>query len=222
MYKRTEAAPCQDSSATRTPLPAPTAMVSLKFAFALCALFAVTYATDVSTTERTTRLIARCPRCPRGKVCAGPPHLKICVKPMALNGQCGTDPFWVCGRGLRCVKNRCQRRFAVCPRCTHGFVCAGTRTHKRCVKPMVMNGRCGNDPFWVCGRGLRCVKNRCRRRFAICPRCRHGLVCAGTRTHKRCVKPMGVNGRCGTDPFWVCGRGLRCVRHKCRASFAYL
>eukprot|EP00171_Calliarthron_tuberculosum_P003058 IDg3058t1 len=137
-------------------------MASFRFAFVLCALLAVTSAADLSTTERTARHIAHCLPCSRGKVCAGTLYKKKCVKPMGHGKRCGTDPFWVCKKSLRCIKNRCRRRVARCPRCSRGKVCAGTLYKKECVKPMGLGKRCGTDPFWVCKKSLRCVRHKCR------------------------------------------------------------
>lgn len=170
--------------------------------------------------------------CADGLVCTGSETDKRCVKPMPLDGECGQDPFWICQDGLNCMNGTCKK--PVVPEghsclssgsvCADGLVCTGSDTDKRCVKPMILGGSCGQDPFWVCQKGLECIDSKCR--TPVIPEgqsclsmgsvCGTGLICTGSDTDKRCVKPMPLNSACGQDPFWVCQADLECVDGKCR------
>lgn len=110
--------------------------------------------------------------CEPGTVCAGPPDNPRCVMPMGPGKQCGGgfDPFWVCEEGLMCINRICKAMVGKGGSCRNpnttfckaGLVCAGTRKNPRCVMPMGKGGRCGgNDPYWVCRAGLRCVNRVC-------------------------------------------------------------
>lgn len=171
--------------------------------------------------------------CEDGTVCAGGrPDNKRCVKPMPIGGVCKGDPFWVCEEGLECVNKVCVKEVrkgesCVPPNtvCEDGTVCAGGRPdNKRCVKPMPVGGRCKGDPFWVCEEGLVCKNQVCRRKIAVkgescvapTTKCMKGTVCAGGKPdNKRCVKPLAEGDFCKGDPFWVCDKGLECVREMC-------
>ncbi|PXF39691.1 hypothetical protein BWQ96_10608 [Gracilariopsis chorda] len=169
--------------------------------------------------------------CPRGSVCAGTEERKLCVQPIRLGSQCGKNQFFVCESGLECVDGICTAPkvpeggncLTARSVCVDGTVCAGTNTRKKCVTPMSVGGRCGQDPFWICEAGLDCVDGTCTKpkipKGGDClPEgsvCVDGTVCAGTDTKKQCVTLMSVGGRCGQDPFWICEAGLDCVDGTC-------
>lgn len=169
--------------------------------------------------------------CKMGLVCAGRPTGRKCVKPMPVGGKCGKDPWWVCEPGKECRKGVCthprqgmNQKCAVKKgwECEKGLVCAGRKKGRKCVKPMPEGGKCGKDPWWVCEEGFRCVDGRCRKGKKVnrkCQRdweCKKGLRCAGREGGRKCVMPMPVGGKCETDPWWVCERGVECVDGKCR------
>lgn len=164
--------------------------------------------------------------CSSGLSCVGANEEKRCKTLMPVGGKCRTDPFWICEKGLVCQKEHCRiPSKGLClhaPKfCARGTKCVGTNTKKRCKKPMRLGGRCGTDPFWVCGGRLLCDNNRCKLpKGSLCKRhptkCLSGTKCIGNQRVKRCKKPMQDGQKCGTDPFWVCDDGLKCHNHRCK------
>eukprot|EP00171_Calliarthron_tuberculosum_P023815 IDg23815t1 len=47
-----------------------------------------------------------------------------------------------------------------------------------------------------------------------CKRCPPKKVCAGPRKARKCVVPVGKNGRCGGSAYRVCKRGLKCAGNR--------
>lgn len=105
--------------------------------------------------------------CEYSTVCAGRKNRR-CVVPMPEGGSCGRDPRWICEEGLECRRKKCVR--ITVPKgddcspegsvCEDGTVCAG-RKNRKCVVPMQEGDTCGQDPRWVCGEGLECVRKVC-------------------------------------------------------------
>lgn len=46
--------------------------------------------------------------------------------------------------------------------------------------------------------------------------CARSLVCVGTETRKRCVRPMPAGKPCDVDPYWVCAPNLVCESNVCK------
>lgn len=169
--------------------------------------------------------------CENGTVCVSNGNISKCVEPMSEGKQCGKDPFWICEDGLSCIGNTCAREGGGvgddCSRdgfeCNDGLVCAGTARKRRCVKPVELSGKCSKNVRRSCSQGLSCVNDECvkiARHEEHCGSpgtiCDSTTVCAGsTSENKKCVRPMEEGKACGSDPFWVCGLGLKCVSQKC-------
>lgn len=165
--------------------------------------------------------------CARGLHCVGTKHTKRCKKPVKVGGSCNVDPFWKCGSGLTCQHKKC--RFTQGEECTDdpnwcakGLKCVGSKYYKQCEKPVKLGGQCLIEPFWVCDKGLVCGKdNICRiKQGEECTKtpkqCAHGLHCVGTPYHKQCEKPVKAGGSCDFEPYWKCGKGLKCQSEVCR------
>lgn len=170
-------------------------------------------------------------KCVEGTICVGTDAVKTCITPISPGGECTDDVLSVCEEDYDCVEGvcspptvpkggDCSAEDAVC---TEGTVCAGRPHRRRCVTPMPIGGRCGQDPRWVCEDGLVCMRKVCKPKplpegSDCLPEgsvCEDGTVCAGGPTRKRCVVPMQIGGPCGTDPRWICAEGLECMQKKC-------
>ncbi|KAI0562538.1 hypothetical protein FGB62_58g042 [Gracilaria domingensis] len=162
--------------------------------------------------------------CVDGSICAGTPRKKVCVKPKSIEQKCGRSPFWVCKRGLHCIRGICKKKIphgGNCLRkgafCAHGTVCVGTSRVKRCVIPGPAGYRCGKNPFMVCRKGLKCQHGLCRlRKGRRCgfknAFCEEGTVCS--KHKKRCVVWTGCGKRCSSSH--GCRRGLTCEKGICK------
>jgi len=88
-----------------------------------------------------------------------------CV-PKAMAGEpCETSPdHRLCEDGHSCVDHRCYKVVSLnysCEgpvKCSEGLVCAGVQGLRQCVKPRALAEECGNDPYVVCGKKLKCTK----------------------------------------------------------------
>lgn len=164
--------------------------------------------------------------CVSGTECVGTGKVKKCKTMRGIGQQCGTDPFWVCKKGLSCEKGRCRiSKNGVCTKtpykCVSGTSCVGTGKVKRCKVLKDVGQTCETDPFWICSPGLTCDNKRCRiPKNKVCTGkekyCATGTKCVGMGAEKRCKTLMGVGGRCETDPFWICEPGLICDKSRCR------
>lgn len=166
--------------------------------------------------------------CDDGLICAGNAHRKICVTPKERGDQCGRSSFEKCQSDLECHGGRCcvpQNGDCLPSRsiCVPGLVCAGRTNKKRCVEPMPEGDACGQDPFWVCEKGLNCVNNICVKPGiqdgGSCAKnedgCSEGLVCVGTKSRKFCVSPLNSGSACYLSPFVVCKDGFVCDGEMC-------
>lgn len=86
---------------------------------------------------------------------------------------------------------------------------------------MPEGGRCQIDPYWVCGSGLQCISQFCRKtspEWHVCEApgtiCATGLTCAGGPP-KRCIRTSHEGKPCGGDPYLVCTTGLKCTSNVC-------
>lgn len=164
--------------------------------------------------------------CASGLDCVGSGRTKRCKKLMPVNGRCETDPFWFCERHLVCERHRCKiPAGSSCPAntdgCASGLSCVDSGSDKKCAKISSAGEQCDNNPFTVCESGLICQDGTCKIQSpGICTNNRHdcaqGLECVGTGSTKRCMKLMGPNGRCETDPFWLCEDNLLCQNNVCK------
>eukprot|EP00178_Gracilaria_changii_P001153 TRINITY_DN1162_c0_g1_i1.p1 TRINITY_DN1162_c0_g1~~TRINITY_DN1162_c0_g1_i1.p1 ORF type:complete len:930 (-),score=56.66 TRINITY_DN1162_c0_g1_i1:720-3509(-) len=168
--------------------------------------------------------------CVDNTTCIGTDKKKKCVMANGIKEPCGKDSLSICQTGLQCIGGFCRKpRIPIggsCLKpgsiCTHGTVCVGNSRMKRCVKPMSIGQQCGRHLLSVCKSGLHCIHGICKklvhhggdcgRKGTVCTR---GTVCGGTAAMRRCVKPRPVGYRCGSNPFWVCMRGLSCRRGFC-------
>lgn len=114
--------------------------------------------------------------------------------------------------------------------CAGHQVCAGGRGFARkCVTPMKQGGRCGQDPYWVCSRGLNCASGRCVKLMGIggsCRdpwwRCRRGLTCNARKICSPRVITVGLGGLCSRFGFRTrCAHGLSCLGNRCIKVVGY-
>lgn len=174
--------------------------------------------------------------CTEGYSCVGRNNKKKCKKPMTKGEKCGTDPFWVCEEGLQCMKRKCVLP-PVPPKgdclpegsvCEDGYVCAGTKQKKKCVVPMPVDKRCGNDPLWVCEAHLQCIDGTCRNKDAIISPggdcsysgaiCHAGTICKFVRgSRSRCLWPTAIGRDCDSlRKRILCEKDFSCVNGVCK------
>lgn len=170
--------------------------------------------------------------CEDGLTCLGVEGNMKCFVGRDVGDRCGRDPFWACRPELRCVDKICAgppiAKAGACNNpgdiCEDGVSCLGPEGNKKCVRGRNVGDRCGNDPFWFCKEGLKCVKKVCLKPIAkagACnipaPVCEAGLSCLGPVGNRKCVRGRNVGDMCGNDPFWFCKNGLDCVDKVCTA-----
>ena len=105
-------------------------------------------------------------------------------------------------------------------KCDKGLYCLGPEGKKKCKPFRLLGQRCGQDPYWICAKGLTC-QWRCRisQGYGCTDNpnwCARGLHCVGRTKWKRCEKPVGLGGTCLTKPWLVCASGLTCDDYKCK------
>lgn len=167
-------------------------------------------------------------KCEDGLVCAGHSRRKICVSPRNRGDHCGFNSFAICQEGLTCHNRMCmvQQNEDCLPKrskCLPGLLCIGQAHRKLCVRPMDEGNSCEQDPFWVCKNGLNCINNVCVKpnvkEGGNClgneEACDVGLVCAGHRRRKVCVKPRTAGQKCYVSSFIRCADGLKCDGKVC-------
>lgn len=110
--------------------------------------------------------------------------------------------------------------------CPKETLCHDTPTGHRCLPVLELNDECSPADSQPCGLGLQCRNHQCKPVLVegdtcdtsptstLAP-CSSGLMCAGLRNRKRCVKPMGLGQSCLRDPYWVCAKGLSCRYYRC-------
>lgn len=164
--------------------------------------------------------------CASGLMCLGRNNRKTCGMVVDVGGVCGNDPSKVCDDGLTCDRNTCKiAESESCSSspdaCASGLSCVGRSGKEQCQAISTVGERCEVAGGSTCEGGLVCENSVCKiSNRGTCTQnrdqCANGLSCVGSGEQKRCMKLMGPGGRCNTDPFWVCSRGLLCQRNRCR------